>query len=236
MDGQNLCSHYIQKCYGSLRCCNDCHFQWITNLNISSLIDIISDKATVNFTTSISVTFIDRYHHIIKVNSIISILIITIYIFAFLLRTAYKDSTSKKSPKDKIDSKSNTTNFYYFRIIHGLVATLFVLILFTSICITTYDVLYFLTHIHQLLKCQPSFVIILTWIVLLIIHILNQIIHVSHVIITKSSNVYTNLCGLKSLIQFITSFVNLLLILWWICIGVYFFGVYTNKWLIKIPH
>jgi len=232
--GENLCAKYIQNCYGSLRCCSDCHFKWITNLNISSLIDIITDNKPANYTTTVSVTFVDSYYHIIKIDTIISILLIIIYILVFILQTVHKkNNTTKTSIKDQNEQITSRTTNYCFQILHGVVATLFISIFLVSVGITTYNVLYFMTNLYPLLKCQPSFVIILTWIAVLLIHILDQIVHISHIIVNKI-NKYNRLCGVKCLLQYIISIANSLLILWWICIAIYFYGVYSNKWLITI--
>lgn len=229
-EGQNLCHRYIQNCHGSLRCCSDCHFKWITTLNMSALMN----KNKMNFTTAIPVQFIDRYYYMVYTNTIISILIIIVYVLVFILKTAcIKTNLSKQSINDKNKQVTNIKPNYHYKIFNVLAAILFILIFLTSIGLTIYNIIYFIANIFHLLKCQPTFVIILTWIVLLMIHILDQIIHVSHIFTYKAYKQYVKLCGVKCLLQYIISTVSFLLIFWWIGIAIYFYGVYTNKWIIS---
>lgn len=231
--GENLCQKYLQDCHGSERCCSDCHFRWLTNLNISLLFGIMTDKASSNSTTTpTSVTFADKYYLIIKTNIIISAFIILLYIIFFIMITVYKN-TKDKNTKDKLNTSSIQKQSKFnksFRMLRGVVSILFLITFIISIGNTIYNTMYFIVNVYQLLQCQPSFVLILTWNMILLLHILDQITHISH--ITKGS--YNIMCGINCFLHYIISIGSFLIILWWICTGIYFYGVYTNKWFIQL--
>jgi len=243
--GCNLCSTKLQMCFGSPRCCRDCIVQGLSNVS-SSIIIQKADGINRNLFSNMSITFEDVHKRVIFVNLSISVILLAAYLIMVVL-VGGRPTVVEKGPlrmnehvsqqhhiKNGTISDVNMRKVLVFSVINSSVLGCVIVIIHTTT--------YLISNLDMLLKCQATFVLLISWIGLYTLHLLDQLTYILSAFKGKDYRVLLNRnCESphmgwkqgpplywKTNFNYLLSIFSTLLLGWWVFIPIYLYSIKLN--------
>lgn len=216
----NVCNRINILCLGSQRCCNDCYMlpnrkSMKVKQDSSEIFSYIKFTDIFSFPTTASATTAS----VILIFHLILILIM-----------------------NKCKSKERTHAISQKMVQKCVLPLIFIAIFFLSAGFFLYNICYIITNFHVLIKCQPSFILLISWCWILFLWLMEFILDVlpitnkiKHLNITHKeiSLVKTTDKMLRCLLKpfrVIVNYFSIIWFLWWFAVPVYLVGVTYHKW------
>ena len=213
---QKLCKSGQLVCTGSNRCCNDCR-------SLQKQKEVLSEGNRTKL-----ITLNDTFAYPIDICAIGATFIFILHI-SLLIFLKYYHSYSNRKDKSK----------HCQYIIKFVIFVNFIVIFFCSLGLVLYNISYVLSHLHLLIRCQPSFILLLSWLWIHLLWIFEFILDTvpytseKYLIKTYQSAHATHLKILRLCIYPLMLFVkvlNITTLVWWVSVPVYLIGVSYNMW------
>jgi small-conductance mechanosensitive channel len=230
--GEQKCDSKLLSCLGSKRCCHGCQRVWQNSLIV---IPNIHFKNNVVDTQS-HIKFSDELTHPIDICVASSCIILFLHILLLI-------TISMKSKIIQPFEKNMKKKYHYSQLIYTVCIFLgIVLIFILSLGSFLYSIGYIIVNFHLILKCQPTFILLVSWCWILFLWLFEFVFdikpyvqktkwkHKTHNETNLTQVTYCDVSKVYIIPIFILKLLSRIVLLWWVVIPIYLTGVVYNKW------